>query len=190
MKARIRTWKMGTDRYLHEIEASGVWFHIVTDSSYYSRTSLILRNKVLAKKSTKEVRGLKEVRHFENKIELSNNEWALLCFGGNDNMELRKKAYGKKSEEITVMMKIWSSGKVDYIGQKSEPTVNIVFCHYIYLAKNMNKKLGKNPFSRIIYKRVPMLERNRLRYYLFTIPVYSWVQLLKRIKELRIYGLG
>ena len=75
MKAQIKTWKMGTDRYLHEIEASGVWFHIVTDSSYYYPTSLTLRNKIFSKRSTKEVRGLKEVRHFENKIELLDKDW-------------------------------------------------------------------------------------------------------------------
>jgi hypothetical protein len=100
MKAQIRTWKMGTDRYLHEIEASGVWFHIVTNSSCYSPTSLTLRNKVLAKRSTKEVRDLKEVRHFKNRVELLDNEWAILCFGGNDNMELRKKVDEKELEKI------------------------------------------------------------------------------------------
>ena len=181
MKAQIRTWKMGTDRYLHEIEASGVWFHIVTDHSCYYTTSLTLRNKILAKKSTKEVQGLKEVKLFENLVELSDNDWALLCFGGNDNMELRKKAYGK--ECITVEMKIWSSGRVDYIGQKSEPTVNIVSCHSVYLAKSMNKRLGKNPLSRIICKRVPISREEKRRYYQFTVPVYSWIQLMKRVKE-------
>ena len=113
MKARIKTWKMGPQRYLHEIEASGVWFHIVTDSYLYSSFSPTLRNKVLAKRSTKEVRGFKEVKLFENKVEFLENEWALLCFGGNDNIELRKKAYGKESEGISVMMKIWPSGRVD-----------------------------------------------------------------------------
>ena len=98
-------------------------------------------------------------------------------------MELRKKAYGKESKEIVVMMKIWPSGRVDYIGQESEPIVNIISCHSVYLAKNMKKRLGKNPLSRIIYKRVPILEGDKPKYYQFTVPVYSWIQLLKRVKE-------
>ena len=183
MKAWIRTWKMGTDRYLHEIWTSGVWFYVITNFCRYSPNSLTLRNKILAKRSTKEVQGFKEVRYFNNEVKFSNTEWALLCFGGNDNMELRKKAYGEESEEITVTMKIWSSGRVDYIGQDSEPTVNILSCHYVYLAKDMNKRLGKNPLSRIIYKRVPILGGDEPKHYQFTVPVYSWIQLLKRVKE-------
>jgi len=96
-------------------------------------------------------------------------------------MELRKKAYGKELEEITVIMRIRPSGVVDYIGQESEPTINIIPCNYVYLAKNMKKRLGKNPLSRIIYKRVTIFEE-KPRYYQFTVPVYSWIQLLIRIK--------
>ena len=98
-------------------------------------------------------------------------------------MELRKKAYGKELEEIIVLMRIWPSGGVDYIGQESEPTINIIPYHYVYLANNMNKRLGKNPLSKIIYKRrIPILG-DKPRYYQFTVPVYSWVQLLIRVKE-------
>ena len=94
MKARIKTWKMGPQRYLHCLEVPGGWFHVVTDSDYFSMSSrTILRNKVLANNSTKETRGLKKVR--EQEEDLGDEEWSKLCFGGGDNLGLRKKVYGK-----------------------------------------------------------------------------------------------
>jgi hypothetical protein len=63
-----------------------------------SRT--ILCNKVLSKNSTKETRGLKLAR--EREEELGEDEWTMLCFGGENDPELRKKIYGKETKKIVL----------------------------------------------------------------------------------------
>ena len=68
---------MGTDRYLHEINASEVWFYVVTNFPGYHPISLTLRNRISVKRCTKEVHGFKKVRHSKTEIELLNTEWAL-----------------------------------------------------------------------------------------------------------------
>ncbi len=152
MKARIKTWKMGPQRYLHCLEVPGGWFHVITDSDYFSMNSwTILRNKVLSKNSTKETRGLKLVR--ERIEDLGDEEWAKLCFWENDNLELRKKIYGKELKKIKIVVSVYPrSGRVDMIKEVSGK--NLIPGRSILLRRNLRKRI-KDPLPYIILQQRP-----------------------------------
>ncbi len=152
MKARIKTWKMGPQRYLHCLEVPGGWFHVVTDSDCFSMNSqTILRNKVLSKNSIKKIRGLRLVR--ERVEDLGDEEWAKLCFWGNDNLELRKKIYGKELRKIKIVVSVYPrSGRVDMI--KKVGGKDLIPGRSILLRRNLRKRI-KDPLPYIIPLQQP-----------------------------------
>jgi hypothetical protein len=182
MKVRIKTWKMGSQRYLHHLEVPGGWFYVVTDSDYFSMTSrTILRNKVLSKNSTKETRGLKLVR--EREEELGNDEWTMLCFGGEDNPELRKKIYGKETKKIILRIYIYSCGRIDFIYKSGSNIDNIIQGHSVLLRGRSLKKRIKDPLPYLEFRGMKVLSSEIPKEYMFAVSELSWIRFLQKLKQ-------
>ena len=182
MKAKIVTWKMGPQRYLHCLEVEAGWFHVVTDSDYFSMSSrTILRNKVLVHNSTKETRGLKKVR--EREEDLGDEEWAKLCFSGGDNLELRKKVYGKELKSVVLGMYIYSCGRVDFIHKQGSHITNIISGHSVLLMGRNLKKRIKDPLPYLEFKNAKVLSSEQPKEYKFVVSELSWIQFLLRLGQ-------
>ena len=178
MKARIKTWKMGPQRYLHCLEVPGGWFHVVTDSDYFSMNSwTILRNKVLSKNSIKETRGLKLVR--ERVEDLGDEEWAKLCFWGNDMMELRKKIYGKELRKIKIVVSVCPrSGRVDMI--KEVGGKDLIPGRSVLLRRNLRKRI-KDPLPYIILLHRPVDLGEKLVERVYSVSELSFIQFTQKL---------
>jgi hypothetical protein len=179
MKAKIKTWKMGPQRYLHCLEVPGGWFHVVTDSDYFSMNSwTILRNKVLAHNSTKETRGLKLVR--ERVEDLGDKEWAKLCFWGNDNLELRKKIYGKELRKIKIVVSVYlRSGRVDMI--KEVGGKDLIPGRSVLLRRNLRKRI-KDPLPYIILQQRPADWGEKPVEQVYSVSELSFIQFNQKLK--------
>lgn len=173
---------MGSQRYLHHLEVPGGWFYVVTNSNYFSMTSrIILRNKVLSKNSTKETRGLKLVR--EQEEELGNDEWTMLCFGGEDNLELRKKIYGKETKKMVLVMYIYPCGMINFIHKSGSYTNNIINGHSVLLRGRSLKKRIKDPLPYLEFRSMKVLSSEIPKEYRFTVSELSWIRFLQKLKQ-------
>ena len=179
-KVRVVTWKMAPHRYLHEVITERGYFHIVTDSDCFSLRSFTLRNKVFTRRSTKETRGLRKVRE-ERDEWLNEDEWAILCFSGCDNLELRKRVYGKELRKIGVSALIWSGGTVEYI--KDDKGKNITGFHSVYLRGRNLKKRISNPLPYITNERGVVLVGETSRLHFFQVDEPSWIMFTKKIES-------
>ena len=151
-KAKVITWKIASDRYLHEVKVDRGYFHIITDCSSFSLFTIIIRNKVLSRRSTKETRGLRKVRE-EREEWMGDDSWTILCFGGNDNLELRKKIYGKELKRIKLELQIYPrSGRVDMI--KKDGGEDLIPGRSVLLRRNLRKRI-KDPLPYITLRQRP-----------------------------------
>ena len=185
-KVKVITWKMAPDRYLHEVIVEGGYFHVVTNSSWFSLRSFTLRNKILAKRIRKRD-GLKRVRE-EHEDWLSEDEWSILCFGGTDNIELRKKVYGRELKKVVIKLEMYEkSRRIDRICARREQDLgfseNLIRGHQVKLARNLRKRV-RNPLSSICAQPVNvLLDREMSKTYIFTVSELSYYMFLKRLKE-------
>lgn len=152
-KVRVVTWKMAPNRYLHEVITERGFFHIVTNSSNFYLGSFTIRNKILSRRSIKETRGLRKV--WEERDEwLDEDEWAMLCFLGSDNLELRKKVYGRELKKIKIVVSVYPrSGRVDMI--KEVDGKNLIPGRSVLLRRNLRKRI-KDPLPYIILQQRPV----------------------------------
>ena len=186
-KVKVITWKMSPDRYLHEVIVEGGYFHVVTNCSCFFLRSLTIRNKVFAKRSTKEIRGLRRIRE-EREEWLSGDEWPILCFGGTDNIELRKKVYGRELKKVVIKFDIYEkSRRIDMICAKREQDLgfseNLIRGHQVKLARNLRKRV-RNPLQSICAQYVNvLLNREMSKTYIFTVSELSYYMFLKRLKK-------
>ena len=188
-KIRVITWKISSNRYLHEVIVEGGYFHVVTNSSYFSLRSFTLRNKVLSKRSTKETRGLKKIKE-EREEWLSEDEWPILCFGDVDNIELRKKVYGRELKKVVIKLEMYEKSRRIYrIYARREQDLrfseNLIwdFNIKLKLARNLRKRI-RNPLPSICAQPVNvLLDREISKTYIFTVSELSYYMFLKRLKE-------
>ena len=187
-KIRVVTWEMAPHRYLHEVITERGFFHIVTDSDGFSLRpfTFTLRNKVSARRLTKETRGLRKVRE-ERDEWLNEDEWAILCFSGYDNLKLRKKVYGRESEKMVIKLEMYKGGRIDGIYARREQdsgySKNLIYGHSVRILRDLNKRV-RDPLPYIKFfeyiKRVPGEERVTRVY---TVSEVSYVLFLKRLKD-------
>ena len=185
-KVRVITWKMSSNRYLHEVIVEGGYFHVVTNSSYFSLGSFTLRNKILARRSTKEIRGLKRVRE-EREEWLNEDEWAVLCFSGCDNLGLRKKVYGRKLEKVVIKIKMYKGGRIDEIYARREQDLgyyskNLIYGHSVKILRDLNKRV-RDPLPYIINHRVKVALGEEIVTRVYTVSEVSYVLFLKKLKD-------
>ena len=184
-KVRVVTWKMAPNRYLHEVITERGYFHIVTDSDCFSLRSFTLRNKVLARRLTKETRGLRKVRE-ERDEWLGDDEWAILCFSGCDNLELRKKVYGRELEKVTIKLEMYKGGRIDKIyarrEQDSEYSKNLIYGHSVRILRDLNKRV-RDPLPYIVSQRVKVSLGEEIVTRVYTVSEVSYVLFLKRLKD-------
>ena len=184
-KVRVVTWKMAPNRYLHEVEAERGYFHIVTDSSSFWLGSFTLRNKVLARRSTKEMRGLKKVRE-ERDEWLNEDEWAVLCFSGCDNLELRKKVYGRELEKVMIKLEMYKVGRIDGIYARRKQDLgyskNLIYGHSVRILRDLNKRV-RDPLPYIVNCRVKVAWGEEIVTRVYTVSEVSYVLFLKRLKD-------
>ena len=182
------TWKTAPHRYLHEVITERGFFHIVTDLDGFSLRPFTIRNKVLARRLMKETRGLRKVRE-ERDEWLNEDEWAILCFSGYDNLKLRKKVYGRESEKMVIKLEMYKGGRIDGIyarrEQDSRYSKNLIYGHFVRILRDLNKRV-RDPLPYIKYfedediERVPEEERVTRVY---TVSEVSYVLFLKRLKD-------
>ena len=184
-KVRVVTWKMAPHRYLHEVITERGYFHIVTDSDCFSLRSFTLRNKVLARRLTKETRGLRKVRE-ERDEWLGDDEWSILCFSGCDNLELRKKVYGREQKKVMIRLEMYSGGRIDgiYVRRENDSkfSENLIYGHSVRLMRNLKKRI-KNPLPSIISQRIKVMTGETLKLYVYTVSEVSYILFLKRLKD-------
>ena len=184
-RVRIVTWKTAPHRYLHEVITERGFFHIVTDSVYFSLRPFTLRNEVLARRLTKETRGLRKVRE-EHDEWLNGDEWAILCLSGYDNLELRKKVYGRESEKMVIKLEMYKGGRIDGIYARREQdsgySKNLIYGHSVRILRDLNKRV-RDPLPYIIreHVKVELGEERVTRVY--TVSEVSYVLFLKRLKD-------
>jgi hypothetical protein len=179
-KVKVVTWKMAPNRYLHEVITERGFFHIVTDSYYFSLRSFTLRNKVLSRRITKEIRGLKKVME-EREEWIGDDSWTILCFGGNDNLELRKKIYGKELKKIKLELQIYPrSGRVDMIIKDGGE--DLIPGRSVLLRRNLRKRI-KDPLPYIILQQqaADLGERPVRRFYF--VSELSFIQFNQKLER-------
>jgi CRISPR/Cas system-associated endoribonuclease Cas2 len=161
------------------------YFHIVTDSDCFSLRSFTLRNKVLARRLTKETRGLRKIRE-ERDEWLGDDEWAVLCFSGCDNLELRKKVYGRELEKVMIKLEMYKVGRIDGIysrrKQDSGYSGNLIRGHSVRILRNLNKRV-RDPLPYIISQRVKVALGEEIVTRIYTVSEVSYVLFLKRLKD-------
>ena len=184
-KVRVVTWKMAPNRYLHEVITERGFFHIVTDSDCFSLRSFTLRNKVLTRRSTKETRGLRKVRE-ERDEWLNEDEWAILCFSGCDNLELRKKVYGRELEKVMIKLEMYKGGRVDEIYARREQdsgySKNLIYGHSVRILRDLNKRI-RDPLPYIISEHVKVMLGEEIVTRVYTVSEVSYVLFLKKLKD-------
>lgn len=184
-KVRVVTWKMAPNRYLHEVITERGFFHIVTDSNYFSLRSFTLRNKVLTRRSTKETRGLKKVRE-ERDEWLNEDEWAVLCFSGCDNLGLRKKVYGRELEKVMIKIEMYKGGRIDEIYSRREQdsgySKNLIYGHSVRILRDLNKRI-RDPLPYIVSQRVKVALGEEIVTRVYTVSEVSYVLFLKKLKD-------
>ena len=184
-KVRVVTWKMAPNRYLHEVITERGFFHILTDSDYFSLRSFTLRNKVLTRRSTRETRGLRKVRE-ERDEWLNEDEWAILCFSGCDNLELRKKVYGRELEKVMIKIEMYKGGRIDGIyarrEQDSEYSKNLIYGHSVRILRDLKKRV-RDPLPYIVSLLVKVKKGEEIVTRVYTVSEVSYVLFLKRLKD-------
>ena len=184
-KVRVVTWKMAPNRYLHEVITERGFFHIVTDSDCFSLRSFTLRNKVLTRRSTKETRGLRKVRE-ERDEWLNEDEWAILCFSGCDNLELRKKVYGRELEKMVIKLEMYKGGRIDEIYARREQdsgySKNLIYGHSVRILRDLNKRV-RDPLPYIISEHVKVMLGEEIVTRVYTVSEVSYVLFLKKLKD-------
>lgn len=184
-KVRVVTWKIAPNRYLHEVETERGYFHLVTDSDCFSTRSFTLRNKVLTKRSTKETRGLRKVRE-ERDEWLNEDEWAILCFSGCDNLELRKKVYGRELEKMVIKIEMFKGGRIDGIYARMEQdsgySGNLIYGHSVRILRDLKKRV-RDPLPYIIGESVKVMSGEEIVTRVYTVSRVSYVLFLKKLKN-------
>lgn len=181
-KVKVKTFKLASYRYIHHIEVpERGYFHLVTDSPYFSVDSLILRNEALSHNNTKEIRGLKEVRE-EREEWLSEDSWSTLCFGRSDNLELRKKIYGKELRKIELEMFVYPrSGKVEVIRKKEG--ADMIPGRSVWIGGRSLKKRIKDPLPYIVLKQVKLGYGEKPICFSYSITELSYLMFKRRLDE-------
>jgi hypothetical protein len=184
-RVRVVTWKIAPSRYLHEVITERGFFHIVTDSDCFWIRSFTLRNKVLARRSTKETRGLRKVRE-ERDEWLNEDEWAILCFSGCDNLELRKKVYGRELEKVMIKLVMYKGGRIDEIYARREQdsgySKNLIYGHSVRILRDLKKRI-RDPLPYIVSQRVKVALGEEIVTRVYTVSEVSYVLFLKRLKD-------
>lgn len=133
----VGTWKIGKDRYIHEVRISFGFLYLVT-SSYFpdNLDALILSNTFTKKRDLTKINGLKKVVTRDRMRCFSFQEEAMMFFSGSDNWEQRRKIFGEERDElITICIDELSSGmNVKWSGK----TIYFPNCHTF---RNPNKKM-------------------------------------------------
>ena len=184
-KVRVVTWKMEPHRYLHEVITERGFFHIVTNSDGFSLRPFTIQNKLLARRLTKETRGLRKVRE-ERDEWLNEDEWAILCFSGYDNLELRKKVYGRESEKMVIKLEMYKGGRIDGIYARREQdsgySKNLIYGHSVRILRDLKKRV-RDPLPSIISEYVEVVWGEERVTRVYTVSEVSYVLFLKRLKD-------